>query len=111
MGFGSSTNLDGFYNVMRSVLFSMLRVKRGRIVAVSSASGQTGHPGQVNYSAAKYPVILPRTPYNKLRHTGGRRLNPIDLAYAGYARVVQDVVVDVPEEAVAAGMRRHCAIG
>ncbi len=34
-----STNLDGFYNVTRAVLFSMLRVRRGRIVAVSSASG------------------------------------------------------------------------
>ena len=52
-----STNLDGFYNVIRSVLFSMLRVKRGRIVAVSSASGQTGHPGQVNYSASKSGLI------------------------------------------------------
>ena len=52
-----STNLDGFFNVVRSVLFSMLRVKRGRIVTVSSASGQTGQPGQVNYSAAKSGLI------------------------------------------------------
>ena len=52
-----STNLDGFYNVIRSVLFSMLRVKRGRIVSVSSASGQTGQPGQVNYSASKAGLI------------------------------------------------------
>ena len=52
-----STNLDGFYNVIRSVLFSMLRVKRGRIVTVSSASGQTGQPGQVNYSASKSGLI------------------------------------------------------
>ncbi len=52
-----STNLDGFYNVVRSVLFSMLRVRRGRIVAVSSASGQTGQPGQVNYSASKAGLI------------------------------------------------------
>ncbi|MHC4945946.1 MAG: 3-oxoacyl-ACP reductase FabG [Planctomycetota bacterium] len=51
------TNLDGFYNVTRSVLFSMLRVKRGRIVTVSSASGQTGQPGQVNYSASKAGLI------------------------------------------------------
>jgi len=52
-----STNLDGFYHVVRSVLFSMLRVKRGRIVTVSSASGQTGQPGQVNYSASKSGLI------------------------------------------------------
>jgi 3-oxoacyl-[acyl-carrier protein] reductase len=52
-----STNLDGFYNVIRAVLFSLLRVRRGRIVTVSSASGQTGHPGQVNYSASKSGLI------------------------------------------------------
>ena len=52
-----STNHDGFYNVIRSVLFSLLRARRGRIVTVSSASGQTGHPGQVNYSASKSGLI------------------------------------------------------
>ena len=52
-----STNLDGFYNVTRSVLFSMLRARRGRIVTISSASGQTGQPGQVNYSASKSGLI------------------------------------------------------
>ena len=52
-----STNLDGFYNVMHNVLFSMLRVKKGRIVVISSTSGETGQAGQVNYSAAKAGLI------------------------------------------------------
>ncbi|MEW6601621.1 MAG: 3-oxoacyl-ACP reductase FabG [Nitrospirota bacterium] len=52
-----STNLDGFYNVTRAVLFSMLRAKKGRIVVVSSVSGQIGHAGQVNYSASKAGLI------------------------------------------------------
>lgn len=52
-----STNLDGFYNVTRTVLFSMLRAKRGRIIIVSSASGQIGQAGQVNYSASKAGLI------------------------------------------------------
>jgi 3-oxoacyl-[acyl-carrier protein] reductase len=52
-----STNLDGFYNVTRSVLFSMLRVRRGRIVTIASASGQIGQAGQVNYSASKSGLI------------------------------------------------------
>ncbi|MEW5803329.1 MAG: 3-oxoacyl-ACP reductase FabG [bacterium] len=52
-----STNLDGFYNVMHLVLFPMLREKRGRIVVVSSVSGQIGQAGQVNYSASKAGLI------------------------------------------------------
>jgi len=43
-----ATNLDGFYHVMHAVLFPMLRAKRGRIVVVSSTSGQIGQAGQVN---------------------------------------------------------------
>jgi 3-oxoacyl-[acyl-carrier protein] reductase len=52
-----STNLNGFYNIMHTVLFPMLRQKRGRIVVVSSTSGQIGQAGQVNYSASKAGLI------------------------------------------------------
>ncbi|MBI5664493.1 MAG: 3-oxoacyl-ACP reductase FabG [Nitrospirae bacterium] len=52
-----STNLDGFYNVAHAVLFPMLRAKAGRIIVVSSLSGQIGHAGQVNYSASKAGLI------------------------------------------------------
>lgn len=52
-----STNLDGFYNVIHPVIFPMLREKRGRIVVISSTSGQIGHAGQVNYSASKAGLI------------------------------------------------------
>jgi 3-oxoacyl-[acyl-carrier protein] reductase len=51
------TDLDGFYNIMNSVLFSMIRTRNGRIVAVASVSGQVGQAGQVNYSAAKAGLI------------------------------------------------------
>jgi 3-oxoacyl-[acyl-carrier protein] reductase len=52
-----STNLDGFFNVTRGVVFAMLKAKRGRIVIVSSASGQIGQAGQVNYAASKAGLI------------------------------------------------------
>jgi len=52
-----STNLDGFYNVMHAVIFPMLQRRRGRIVAISSTSGQLGQAGQVNYSASKAGLI------------------------------------------------------
>jgi len=51
------TNLDGFYNVVHPVLFPMLREKRGRIIVISSTSGQIGQAGQVNYSASKAGLI------------------------------------------------------
>lgn len=52
-----STNLNGFYNVIHPILFPMLREKRGRIVVISSTSGQIGQAGQVNYSASKAGLI------------------------------------------------------
>jgi 3-oxoacyl-[acyl-carrier protein] reductase len=51
------TNLHGFYNVIHPVIFPMLREKRGRIVVISSTSGQIGQAGQVNYSASKAGLI------------------------------------------------------
>lgn len=51
------TNLNGFFNVTRPVVFSMLKAKKGRIVVVSSVSGQIGQAGQVNYSASKAGLI------------------------------------------------------
>jgi len=51
------TNLDGFFNVTKAVLFPMLAQKKGRIVAISSTSGQVGQAGQVNYSASKAGLI------------------------------------------------------
>lgn len=51
------TNLDGFFNVTRQIVFSMLKAKRGRIVVISSTSGQVGQAGQVNYSASKAGLI------------------------------------------------------
>jgi len=51
------TNLNGFYNVCQPMIFGMLARKSGRIIVISSASGQVGQPGQVNYSASKAALI------------------------------------------------------
>ena len=52
------TDLDGFYNVLKPLVMPMVANRiRGRIVALSSASGIIGNRGQVNYSAAKAGVI------------------------------------------------------
>jgi 3-oxoacyl-[acyl-carrier protein] reductase len=51
------TNLTGQFNVVRA-LFEPLRESRdGRVVVISSASAETGLPGQVAYTAAKAGLV------------------------------------------------------
>lgn len=51
------TNLTGFFNVTRLAVKNMLSRHFGRIINISSTSGQTGQAGQVNYSASKAGLI------------------------------------------------------
>ncbi len=48
-----NTNLNGFYNCVHPLLMNMMGRRKGRIIVIGSASGETGQAGQVNYSAAK----------------------------------------------------------
>jgi 3-oxoacyl-[acyl-carrier protein] reductase len=53
-----STNLDGFYNVVRPLVMPMVRARQGgRIVTISSVAGLAGNRGQVNYAASKAGLI------------------------------------------------------
>ncbi len=52
-----SVSLDGFFLVTKPILNAMLRKREGRIINIVSTSGQSGVPGQVNYSAAKAGLI------------------------------------------------------
>jgi 3-oxoacyl-[acyl-carrier protein] reductase len=51
------TNLTGFFAVTQPLLKTMLVQRSGRIVNIASTAGQSGMPGQVNYSAAKAGLI------------------------------------------------------
>ncbi len=51
------TSLNGFYNITKPILMPMVRQRWGRIITLSSVSGQIGNRGQVNYSAAKAGLI------------------------------------------------------
>jgi len=51
------TNLEGMYNVTRTIMQPLLMNRYGRIINIVSLSGLKGMPGQVNYSAAKAGVI------------------------------------------------------
>lgn len=50
-------NLNGFFYCTRRVIEGMVENHHGRVINISSISGQTGFPGKVNYAAAKSALI------------------------------------------------------
>lgn len=51
------TNLTGSFRLAKRAAKGMLRLKRGRIVFISSVVGLLGSPGQVNYAASKAGLV------------------------------------------------------
>src|SRR5690349_23416962 len=47
------TNLTGAFRVIKRASKGMIRLRKGRVVLISSVSGLYGAPGQINYSASK----------------------------------------------------------
>jgi len=90
-----ATNLDGFYNVVHPLLFGMLRDKRGRIIVISSTSGQIGQAGQVNYSASKAGLIGAA---KALAREVGRKRILVNVVAPGV--VETDMTADLPKDAI-----------
>ena len=51
------TNLHGAFFMIKAVTRPMLKAKGGRIINITSVSGQAGQTGQANYSSAKAGLI------------------------------------------------------
>jgi 3-oxoacyl-[acyl-carrier protein] reductase len=90
-----TTNLDGFYNVTKAVLFPMLREKRGHIVVIASTSGQIGQAGQVNYSASKAGLIGAA---KALAREVGKKNIFVNVVSPGI--IETDMTADLPEKEV-----------
>jgi len=50
-------NLTGAYRVAKRAAKGMLRLRKGRMVFISSVVGLSGAPGQVNYAASKAGLV------------------------------------------------------
>ncbi|NEC92557.1 3-oxoacyl-ACP reductase FabG [Streptomyces sp. SID12501] len=70
------TNLDGTYNVVRTLAFSMLKRRRGTVVTLSSVAA-AGHATQTNYSASKAGIIGFTAAFAKEAGRSGIRANAV----------------------------------
>jgi 3-oxoacyl-[acyl-carrier protein] reductase len=91
------TNLKGTFNCAKAAVRLMMRKRYGRIVNITSISGQIGNAGQTNYSASKAGQIG----FTKAlaREVAARDIT-VNAIAAGY--IDTEIWADVPEEARAA---------
>ncbi|MBR1570317.1 MAG: 3-oxoacyl-[Bacteroidales bacterium] len=72
-----AVNMKGAFNFLHAVVPVMARQKGGSIINMASIAGQTGNPGQVNYSASKAGLIAMAKSVAKEMGARGIRANSI----------------------------------
>ena len=87
------TNLAGAFRVAKRAVRPMMRLRRGRIIVISSTSGLMGLGGQVNYAASKAGLVgLARSLAREL----GSRSITANVVAPGF--VETDMTAGLPEE-------------
>lgn len=89
------TNLDGFYNCVQPLTMPMMARRGGRIILISSASGQIGQGGQVNYSASKAALIGAG---KALAREVGRKGILVNIVAPGF--IDTEMTADLPKEKI-----------
>ena len=91
------TNLTGAFRCVRRASKGMIRLRRGRIVLISSVVGLYGSPGQVNYAASKAGLVgIARS---VTRELGGRGITA-NVVAPGF--IETDMTASLPEDTRAA---------
>ena len=87
------TNLAGAFRCARRASKGMIRLRRGRIVFISSVVGLYGSPGQTNYAASKSALVgLARSISREL---GGRGITA-NVVAPGF--IETDMTAELPED-------------
>jgi 3-oxoacyl-[acyl-carrier protein] reductase len=87
------TNLTGAYRVAKRAVRGMIRMRRGRIVFISSVVGLLGSGGQANYAASKAGLVgLARSLAREL----GTRSITVNVVAPGF--VDTDMTAALPED-------------
>ncbi len=87
------TNLTGAFRVIKRASRGMIKLRKGRVILISSVSGLYGAPGQINYSASKAGMVgLARS---LTRALGSRNL-PANVVAPGMIRT--DMTDELPEQ-------------